>query len=77
MRSLEGERTHGLQSMCFTDCDSDYWTVDESVYFYQKTLEIDQELGLTGLVSHETHRNRALFTPYATKQILLKVPEYV
>ncbi|RMJ06627.1 hypothetical protein CDV36_013767 [Fusarium kuroshium] len=53
----------------------DYWTVDESVYFYQKTLEVDKELGLAGLVCHETHRNRALFTPYAAKQILLKVPE--
>jgi hypothetical protein len=54
---------------------SDYWTLDESVYFYQKTLGMDKELGLTGLVSHETHRNRSLFTPYAAKYILPKVPE--
>ncbi|KAF5722634.1 hypothetical protein FMUND_2637 [Fusarium mundagurra] len=53
----------------------DYWTLDESVYFYQKTLGIDKELGLTGLVSHETHRNRSLFTPYAAKYILPKIPE--
>ncbi|RKL00754.1 hypothetical protein BFJ68_g12620 [Fusarium oxysporum] len=53
----------------------DYWSLDESVYFYQKTLGIDKELGLTGLVSHETHRNRSLFTPYAAKYILPKVPE--
>ncbi|KAM0421126.1 hypothetical protein ACHAPT_011018 [Fusarium lateritium] len=53
----------------------DYWTLDESVYFYQKTLEIDQELGLTGLVCHETHRNRSLFTPYVAKHILTKVPK--
>ncbi|KLO92913.1 Uncharacterized protein LW93_4068 [Fusarium fujikuroi] len=30
----------------------DYWSLDESVYFYQKTLTIDKELGLTGLVTH-------------------------
>ncbi|KNB18103.1 hypothetical protein FOXG_15740 [Fusarium oxysporum f. sp. lycopersici 4287] len=53
----------------------DYWSLDESVYFYQKTLGIDKELGLTGLVSHETHRNRSLFTPYAAQYILPKVPE--
>jgi hypothetical protein len=47
------------------------------VYFFKKTLDIDDELGLTGLVSHETHRNRSLFTPYAAKYILPKVPEYV
>ncbi|KAH7169342.1 hypothetical protein DER46DRAFT_624555 [Fusarium sp. MPI-SDFR-AT-0072] len=57
------------------DHHSDYWSLDESVYFYQKTLGIDKELGLTGLVSHETHRNRSLFTPYAAKYILTKVPE--
>ncbi|WZH45848.1 uncharacterized protein QYS62_006916 [Fusarium acuminatum] len=53
----------------------DYWSWDESVYFFKKTLEIDDELGLTGLVSHETHRNRSLFTPYAAKYILPKVPK--
>ncbi|CAG7563104.1 unnamed protein product [Fusarium equiseti] len=30
----------------------DYWSLDDSVYFYQKTLEIDKELGLTGFVTH-------------------------
>jgi hypothetical protein len=55
----------------------DYWSLDESVYFYQKTVEIDKELDLTGLVSHETHRNRSLYSPYAAKYILPKVPEYV
>ncbi|VUC20279.1 unnamed protein product [Clonostachys rosea] len=53
---------------------ADYWTLDESVDFYQKTLEIDKQLGLTDIVSHETHRNRSLFTPYTTKYILERVP---
>ncbi|KAF5009931.1 hypothetical protein FDECE_3873 [Fusarium decemcellulare] len=53
---------------------ADYWSWDESVYFYKKTLEIDQELGLTGTVCHETHRNRSLVTPYAFKYVLERVP---
>ncbi|KAJ4026838.1 hypothetical protein NW752_001795 [Fusarium irregulare] len=53
----------------------DYWSLEDSVYFYQKTLVIDKELGLTGLVSHETHRNRSLYSPYAAKYILPRVPE--
>ncbi|KAF4497618.1 hypothetical protein FAGAP_6194 [Fusarium agapanthi] len=50
------------------------WVPNFKPYFYQKTIAIDKELGLTGLVSHEMHRNRSLFTPYAAKYILPKVP---
>lgn len=53
----------------------DAWDVEESIKFYQGTLHIDQELGLTGQVTHETHRNRSLFTPYATQRILEAVPK--
>lgn len=54
----------------------DYWTLEESVQFYKATIEIDAELGLAGKVVHETHRNRSLFTPYATTHILREVPKY-
>ncbi|KAI1290999.1 xylose isomerase-like protein [Xylaria venustula] len=54
---------------------SDFWTPDEAVYFYQKTLEIDREEGFEGRVSHETHRNRAFFTPYTTDYVLQRVPQ--
>ncbi|KAJ5376543.1 hypothetical protein N7509_013429 [Penicillium cosmopolitanum] len=53
----------------------DTWTVEESVKFYQGTLQVDKELGLTGHVFHETHRNRSLSTPYHSLQILQAVPE--
>ncbi|WYZ44633.1 hypothetical protein EsH8_VII_001069 [Colletotrichum jinshuiense] len=53
---------------------SDIWTLDQSVEFYQGTFKIDEELGFTGRVTHETHRNRSLFTPFAAKYILEKVP---
>ncbi|CAH0053732.1 unnamed protein product [Clonostachys solani] len=52
----------------------DYWTLEESVEFYKATIEIDAELGLSGKVVHETHRNRSLFTPYATAHIIREVP---
>ncbi|OLN81506.1 hypothetical protein CCHL11_10303 [Colletotrichum chlorophyti] len=54
---------------------SDIWTLDQSVEFYKGTFRIDEELGFAGKVTHETHRNRSLFTPYATKYILEKVPD--
>ncbi|KAJ5109974.1 hypothetical protein N7532_002619 [Penicillium argentinense] len=53
----------------------DTWDVEESIKFYRGTLQVDKELGLSGLVFHETHRNRSLFTPYTTLQILKAVPE--
>ncbi|KAF2962693.1 hypothetical protein GQX73_g10880 [Xylaria multiplex] len=54
---------------------SDFWTPDEAVYFFQRTLDIDREEGVEGLVCHETHRNRALYTPYATDYVLRRVPQ--
>ncbi|KAJ6007857.1 hypothetical protein N7540_011833 [Penicillium herquei] len=53
----------------------DAWDVKESIKFYRGTLEIDQELGLSGRVYHETHRNRSLFTPYTAVRILKAVPQ--
>ncbi|KAB8233576.1 hypothetical protein BDV23DRAFT_174494 [Aspergillus alliaceus] len=52
----------------------DGWTVEQAVEFFEGTLAIDAELGLTGLVSHETHRNRAFFNPYNTAQVLKRIP---
>lgn len=53
----------------------DLWDVEESIKFYKGTIEIDSELGISGRIYHETHRNRSLFTPYATRRILEAVPE--
>ncbi|KAJ5128574.1 hypothetical protein N7448_002291 [Penicillium atrosanguineum] len=53
----------------------DAWDVEESIKFYRGTLKIDQALGVAGRVVHETHRNRSLFTPYATRKILEAVPQ--
>lgn len=50
--------------------------MDEAVEFFQGTFAIDAELGLTGKVCHETHRNRAFYSPYLTAQVLKRVPKY-
>ena len=57
------------------DKNRDTWDVEESIKFYQGTLAVDKELGLSGRVFHETHRNRSLFTPYTALRILQAVPE--
>ncbi|KAL4792764.1 xylose isomerase-like protein [Aspergillus venezuelensis] len=54
---------------------ADHFSWDDSVAFYQKALQVEKEEGFTGRVCHETHRNRSLFTPYATDYILQRVPE--
>ncbi|KAL4878269.1 xylose isomerase-like protein [Aspergillus karnatakaensis] len=54
---------------------ADYWSWDESVYFYQNALKIEKEEGFEGRVCHETHRNRSLFNPYSADYILQKVPD--
>lgn len=54
----------------------DTWDVEESIKFYRRTLDVDKELGFSGRVYHETHRNRSLFTPYNAQRILHAVPEY-
>ncbi|KAK9428186.1 hypothetical protein V1505DRAFT_377780 [Lipomyces doorenjongii] len=53
----------------------DSWAPDESVKFYKGTLQIDSELGLSGVVCHETHRSRSLCNPYVTEYILEQVPD--
>ncbi|KAL7650398.1 hypothetical protein ACMYSQ_010182 [Aspergillus niger] len=54
---------------------ADYWSFDESVYFYKNALEIEKEEGFEGIVCHETHRNRSLFNPYSTDYIVQRVPQ--
>ncbi|KAJ5679050.1 hypothetical protein N7462_007294 [Penicillium macrosclerotiorum] len=53
----------------------DAWDLEESIKFYKGTIEVDKELGVSGRIYHETHRNRSLFTPYTTQCILEAVPQ--
>ncbi|KAH8432844.1 sugar phosphate isomerase/epimerase family protein [Aspergillus melleus] len=52
----------------------DQWSVDEAVEFFEGSLVVDAEVGLQGKVCHETHRNRAFFSPYTTAKVLKRVP---
>jgi sugar phosphate isomerase/epimerase len=50
----------------------DYWPADEKVSFYREATAIERESGAA--VAHETHRQRALSTPWETAAILNQVP---
>jgi hypothetical protein len=50
------------------------WSVEDSVAFFAETLEVDAELGMAGIVCHETHRNRSCFNPAVTADIIARVP---
>lgn len=46
---------------------------DEQDRFFERALQVEQERGIA--VGHETHRGRAMFTPWATARLLTKYPE--
>lgn len=50
----------------------DAWSRADAVRFYQEVcrIEADHEVA----ICHETHRGRPLFSPWATRDILLEVP---
>lgn len=77
MHILESEfDTRVRMMMRLTDRGSDQWSVDEAVEFFEGSLLVDAEVGLQGKVCHETHRNRAFFSPYTTAKVLKRVPRY-
>jgi sugar phosphate isomerase/epimerase len=51
-------------------CDG--WPLAQSVDFFGRALEIANELGATA--SFETHRSRATFNPWITRDLLLRLP---
>ncbi|KAH8648447.1 hypothetical protein BX600DRAFT_475274 [Xylariales sp. PMI_506] len=71
---LEIARTLGAVK-CNAQSGSDIWAIAQSIEFYQNTLRVDAEMGFAGRVSHETHRNRSLYSPYAADAVLREVPE--
>ena len=52
-------------------CDA--WSITESVEFFGRAIQIAREHGVT--VSFETHRSRPTFNPWATRALLLQLPE--
>lgn len=50
----------------------DGWPVARSVEFYGRCVEYQRSLPIA--VTHETHRGRAFFSPWATRDVLAQVP---
>jgi hypothetical protein len=46
---------------------------EEQLAFFEQALSIESKLNIP--VGHETHRGRALFTPWATARLLKELPE--
>src|SRR5262245_39804224 len=46
----------------------DAWTFAEARRFYREALKIEQDMGV--VVSHETHRQRTMCTPWMTRELL-------
>jgi sugar phosphate isomerase/epimerase len=51
----------------------DHMTFDEQAVYFEKTQAIEQQLSVP--VSHETHRGRAMYTPWTTGALLRKFPD--
>lgn len=72
-KSSPGSLVGTAQDLVLTE-NSDMWSVEDSVAFFAETLEVDAELGMAGIVCHETHRNRSCFNPAVTADIIARVP---
>lgn len=51
-------------------CDS--WSYEQSLGFFKECLQIEQEIGIK--VVHETHRQRVLYNPWITRDLLTALP---
>lgn len=58
------------------EVNRDDWDIEESIKYFKRTVEIDEALGVSGRVYHETHRSRSLYAPWVAKCILDVVPQY-
>ncbi|WP_244235334.1 sugar phosphate isomerase/epimerase family protein [Paenibacillus lautus] len=47
--------------------------IEEQLRFFEAALKVEQEVGIT--IGHETHRSRAMFTPWTTRTLLEEFPE--
>jgi hypothetical protein len=51
----------------------DSWSFEQQKIFFAEALAIEQRIGLP--INHETHRSRAMFTPWTTAALLREFPE--
>jgi len=50
----------------------DSWTLDQSVSFFEKCTKFERDFPVK--IAHETHRQRALYSPFRSLEILKAVP---
>lgn len=46
---------------------------DEQLYFFENAIQIEKRFGIP--IAHETHRGRAMFTPWNTSRLLEDLPD--
>ncbi|WP_308634253.1 sugar phosphate isomerase/epimerase family protein [Paenibacillus silvisoli] len=51
----------------------DHFTFEQQISFFEQALAVERSTGLA--VGHETHRQRAMFTPWTTARLLEALPE--
>jgi len=67
-KSLAQEAKEWGASLINSHSGSDAWSHKESVEFFTAALQFEKTLGV--LVVHETHRRRALYNPFTTRDLL-------
>jgi sugar phosphate isomerase/epimerase len=68
------ERAAGLAPIMINSHSArDAMSFDEQIAFFEKALDVERKLGIP--VGHETHRGRAMFTPWTTGALLREFPE--
>lgn len=60
--------------VCMVNAHSgtDTWTLEQNVQFMRECLKIEEEEKIP--ITHETHRKRVLYTPFATRDVLKQLP---
>lgn len=56
-----------------TMCGYDAWSWQQNVDFFGQALELERRSGIP--ISFETHRNRSLFNPWITRDLMAQFPE--
>ena len=51
----------------------DAFTLSDSLKFFEGALKLEQELGIP--IAHETHRQRSLYSPWVTRDIIRVLPQ--
>jgi sugar phosphate isomerase/epimerase len=72
--AAQAERAAGFGAQLIVSHSAkDCMPFDEQVNFFRGALDVERSIGVP--VGHETHRSRAMFTPWGTTALLKELPE--